>query len=146
MAPMKPDLSGRAGIPQERGTRSMRMDKHTTKLQLALADAQSIAVGRDHQYVEPAHLLMALIDHGGLMEEDRVQIEIDEAPDANARSLLTAELEEEHGILGASFPEGNPHRLVVLYEHERFSHATLLDTIGEHGFHGRIRGDDRYEA
>jgi ATP-dependent Clp protease ATP-binding subunit ClpB len=40
----------------------MRMDKLTTKFQLALADAQSIAVGRDHQYIEPIHLMMALLD------------------------------------------------------------------------------------
>jgi ATP-dependent Clp protease ATP-binding subunit ClpB len=43
----------------------MRMDKLTTKFQLALADAQSIAVGRDHQYIEPVHLLMALLDQDG---------------------------------------------------------------------------------
>ena len=43
----------------------MRMDKLTTKFQLALADAQSIAVGRDHQYVEPVHLLTALLDQDG---------------------------------------------------------------------------------
>ncbi|WP_295447290.1 ATP-dependent chaperone ClpB [uncultured Thiodictyon sp.] len=43
----------------------MRMDKLTTKFQLALADAQSIAVGRGHQYVEPVHLLMALLDQDG---------------------------------------------------------------------------------
>jgi len=43
----------------------MRMDKLTTKFQLALADAQSLAVGRDHQYIEPVHLLMALLDQDG---------------------------------------------------------------------------------
>jgi len=43
----------------------MRLDKLTTKFQLALADAQSIAVGRDHQYIEPIHLMMALLDQDG---------------------------------------------------------------------------------
>jgi ATP-dependent Clp protease ATP-binding subunit ClpB len=43
----------------------MRMDKLTTKFQLALADAQSLAVGRDHQFIEPVHLLMALLDQEG---------------------------------------------------------------------------------
>ena len=43
----------------------MRMDKLTTKFQQALADAQSLAVGRDHQYVEPAHVLAALLDQDG---------------------------------------------------------------------------------
>ena len=40
----------------------MRMDKLTNRFQQALADAQSLAVGRDHQFIEPAHLLAALLD------------------------------------------------------------------------------------
>jgi ATP-dependent Clp protease ATP-binding subunit ClpB len=39
----------------------MRIDKLTTKFQEALADAQSLAVGNDNQYIEPVHLLAALI-------------------------------------------------------------------------------------
>ena len=39
----------------------MRFDKLTTKFQQALADAQSIAVGQDNSYVEPQHLLLALL-------------------------------------------------------------------------------------
>ncbi|KAG0289035.1 hypothetical protein BGZ96_007307 [Linnemannia gamsii] len=50
----------------------MRIDKFTTKFQQALADAQSLAVGNDHQYIEPAHLLLALLAQ----------------PDSAARSLL----------------------------------------------------------
>jgi ATP-dependent Clp protease ATP-binding subunit ClpB len=41
------------------------MDKLTTKFQLALADAQSLAVGQDHQFIEPVHLLIALLDQQG---------------------------------------------------------------------------------
>jgi len=40
----------------------MRLDKLTTKLQEALADAQSHAVGHDNQYIEPIHLLTALLN------------------------------------------------------------------------------------
>ncbi|NMM27425.1 MAG: ATP-dependent chaperone ClpB [Glaciimonas sp.] len=40
----------------------MRADKLTTKLQEALADAQSLAVGNDNQYIEPVHLLTALLN------------------------------------------------------------------------------------
>ncbi|HMW31540.1 MAG TPA: Clp protease N-terminal domain-containing protein, partial [Plasticicumulans sp.] len=40
----------------------MRMDKFTSKFQMALSDAQSLAVGRDHQFIEPLHLMAALID------------------------------------------------------------------------------------
>src|SRR6202789_2556354 len=43
----------------------MRMDKLTTKFQQALADAQSLAVGRDNQYIEPVHLMVALLDQQG---------------------------------------------------------------------------------
>jgi ATP-dependent Clp protease ATP-binding subunit ClpB len=50
----------------------MRLDKLTTKLQEALADAQSLAVGNDNQYIEPVHLLTALLDQ----------------EDGSARSLL----------------------------------------------------------
>jgi ATP-dependent Clp protease ATP-binding subunit ClpB len=40
----------------------MRFDKFTTKFQQAFADAQSAAVGGDHAYIEPQHLLLALIN------------------------------------------------------------------------------------
>jgi len=43
----------------------MRMDKLTSKFQLALADAQSLAVGQDHQLIEPAHVMVALLDQEG---------------------------------------------------------------------------------
>ena len=50
----------------------MRQDKFTTKFQEALAEAQSIAVGNDHQYLEPLHLLAAML----------------RADDSGAKSLL----------------------------------------------------------
>ncbi len=43
----------------------MRMDKLTSRFQQALADAQSLAAGRDHNFIEPAHLLVALLDQQG---------------------------------------------------------------------------------
>ena len=43
----------------------MRTDKLTSKFQMALADAQSLALGRDHQFIEPAHLMLALLDQQG---------------------------------------------------------------------------------
>ncbi|HFD92737.1 MAG TPA: ATP-dependent chaperone ClpB [Gammaproteobacteria bacterium] len=41
------------------------MDKLTSKFQMALADAQSLAVGRDHQFIEPLHLMIAMLDQQG---------------------------------------------------------------------------------
>ncbi len=43
----------------------MRMDKFTSRFQQAIADAQSLAVGRDHNVIEPVHLLAALLDQQG---------------------------------------------------------------------------------
>jgi ATP-dependent Clp protease ATP-binding subunit ClpB len=43
----------------------MRIDKLTNQLQSALAEAQSIAVGNDHSAIEPAHLLLALLNQQG---------------------------------------------------------------------------------
>ncbi|MDX1901747.1 MAG: ATP-dependent chaperone ClpB [Gammaproteobacteria bacterium] len=43
----------------------MRMDKLTSKFQSALADAQSLALGRDHAVIEPIHVLKALLDQEG---------------------------------------------------------------------------------
>ena len=40
----------------------MRTDKLTTKFQLALQEAQSLAVGRDHQFIEPVHLMTAMLN------------------------------------------------------------------------------------
>ncbi|MEJ1960459.1 MAG: ATP-dependent chaperone ClpB [Gammaproteobacteria bacterium] len=43
----------------------MRMDKLTSRFQQGLADAQSLAVGRDHQFMEPTHVVLALLDQQG---------------------------------------------------------------------------------
>src|SRR5207342_3652960 len=43
----------------------MRMEKLTSRFQQALSDAQSLAVGRDHNLIEPVHLLVALLDQQG---------------------------------------------------------------------------------
>jgi ATP-dependent Clp protease ATP-binding subunit ClpB len=43
----------------------MRQDKLTSQFQQALADAQSLALGRDHQFMEPAHVMLALLDGQG---------------------------------------------------------------------------------
>ena len=43
----------------------MRIDRLTSKLQLALSDAQSVALGHDHTYIEPVHILISLLDQQG---------------------------------------------------------------------------------
>ena len=43
----------------------MRLDRFTSKFQSALSDAQSLALGRDHQFIEPVHLMYALLKQSG---------------------------------------------------------------------------------
>ena len=62
----------------------MRIDKLTTKFQESLADAQSLANGNDHAYIEPAHLLVAM-----LRQEDGPQSLLQRAG-ANVAGLITA--------------------------------------------------------
>ncbi len=62
----------------------MRLDKLTTKFQEALADAQSLALGNDHAYIEPVHLLVAM-----LRQEDGPRALLERAG-ANVPGLLAA--------------------------------------------------------
>ena len=59
----------------------MRMDKLTTQFQNALAEAQSLALGRDHQFIEPLHLLIAMLDQQGgssrpLLQQSGVDVDV----------------------------------------------------------------------
>ncbi|SFK27020.1 ATP-dependent Clp protease ATP-binding subunit ClpB [Nitrosomonas aestuarii] len=63
----------------------MRFDKLTTKFQQALADAQSIAVGQDHAYIEPSHLLLAL-----LQQEDGTTVSLLQRSGANVVPMRDA--------------------------------------------------------
>ena len=63
----------------------MRLDKLTTKLQEALADAQSHAVGNDNQYIEPVHVLVAL-----LSQDDSSTRSLLQRAGANINGMTTA--------------------------------------------------------
>lgn len=69
----------------------MRIDRLTSKLQMALSDAQSLAVGHDHPAIEPVHLLQAMLDQqGGSIKPLLMQVGFD----VNAlRKGLTEELD-----------------------------------------------------
>lgn len=62
----------------------MRMDKLTTKFQIALADAQSLAVGRDHQFIEPEHVMLAMLN-----QEDSLVRQLLSQAGANVNALQT---------------------------------------------------------
>ena len=56
----------------------MRIDRLTSKLQLALSDSQSLAVGLDHPAIEPAHLMQALLEQqGGTIKPLLMQVGFD---------------------------------------------------------------------
>ncbi len=70
----------------------MRIDRLTSKLQLALSDAQSIAVGLDHPSIEPLHLMQALLEQqGGSIKPLLMQVGFDIAA---LRQALTKELDQ----------------------------------------------------
>ncbi|MDX5333055.1 MAG: ATP-dependent chaperone ClpB [Gammaproteobacteria bacterium] len=75
------------------------MDRLTSKFQLALQDAQSLAVGKDHQFIEPVHLMIALLDQDGgslrpLLAQSDVNINL-------LRSQLGEALEKLPQVQGA---------------------------------------------
>src|SRR5256885_317072 len=78
----------------------MRIDKLTTKFQQALGDAQSVAVGQDNQFIEPLHLLAALLD-----QEDgtsasllsRAGVNVPRLREATKQAILRLPKVEGHG-------------------------------------------------
>jgi len=80
----------------------MRIDKLTSKLQVALSDAQSIAIGRDHNTIEPVHVLSAMLDDAGAGVKPLIaQVGADVG---QLRDELTAAL---HKLPQISNPDGN---------------------------------------
>jgi ATP-dependent Clp protease ATP-binding subunit ClpB len=76
----------------------MRMDKLTSKFQEALADAQSLALGKDHQFIEPVHVMVALLDQqGGSIRPLLMQAG---ANVQQLRAALTEELERMPEVSG----------------------------------------------
>lgn len=70
----------------------MRIDRLTSKLQLALSDAQSLAVGMDHPAIEPAHLMQAQLDQqGGSIRPLLMQVGFDVN---SLRKALSKELDQ----------------------------------------------------
>ncbi|MGO1232142.1 MAG: ATP-dependent chaperone ClpB [Marinobacter sp.] len=78
----------------------MRIDKLTSKLQTALADAQSIAVGKDHNFIEPVHLMQALMDQqGGSIKPLLKQIGVEPG---RVRQAIAKEIENLPEVKGSA--------------------------------------------
>ncbi|WP_299003571.1 ATP-dependent chaperone ClpB [uncultured Shewanella sp.] len=76
----------------------MRPERMTNKFQAAISDAQSLALGRDHQFIEPVHLMMSLLNQdggsiSGLLNQAGIQV-------SHLRSLLEQELESLPQVSG----------------------------------------------
>lgn len=79
----------------------MRLDKMTSKFQLAISDAQSLALGRDHQYIEPAHLMMAMLNQeGGSVRPLMEQIGVNNNALRSALSEIIERLPQVQGVGG----------------------------------------------
>src|SRR5262245_45234357 len=94
----------------------MRMDKLTTSFQQALQDAQSLAVGRDHQFIEPVHVMAALLEQQdgtvrGLLTKSGVNMNV-------LRSLLGEALDRLPTV------EGSPGEVHISNELSKLLNVT----------------------
>ncbi|MEW8625466.1 MAG: ATP-dependent chaperone ClpB [Candidatus Thiodiazotropha sp.] len=79
----------------------MRMDRLTSKFQMALADAQSLAVGQDHQFIEPVHLMSAMLDQdGGTVRHLLTQSDVNVNQLRSSLSAATERLSRVEGAAG----------------------------------------------
>ncbi|MCK0107287.1 ATP-dependent chaperone ClpB [Marinobacter sp. S0848L] len=125
----------------------MRIDKLTSKLQSALADAQSIAVGKDHNFIEPVHLMQALLDqHGGSVKPllQQIGVEPNRVRQAVANEIGT--LPEVQGNAGDVSMSNDMGRLFNISDKlaqkrgDQFisSELILLAAVEDRGSLGRI--------
>jgi ATP-dependent Clp protease ATP-binding subunit ClpB len=82
----------------------MNIEKFTTKFQQALADAQSIAVGRDHRFIEPVHVLLAMLD-----QQDTSIGQLLARAGANVDQIRSGLMEILDGIDKVTVNEGQIH-------------------------------------
>lgn len=76
----------------------MRLDRLTSKFQIAISDAQSLALGRDHQFIEPIHLMLALLNQQG--GSIRPLLTLAGADISTLRNRLTQELDRLPKVSG----------------------------------------------
>jgi ATP-dependent Clp protease ATP-binding subunit ClpB len=82
----------------------MNIEKFTTKFQQALADAQSIAVGRDHRFIEPVHVLLAMLD-----QQDASTNQLLTRAGANVNQIRSGLMEVLESIDKVTANEGQVH-------------------------------------
>ena len=130
----------------------MRFDRLTNNLQMALSDAQSIAIGRDNSFIEPVHIFYAVLEQkGGLVESVLKEMQVNIA---ELKQLLEAALDRLPQVQGA---QGEVHlsnqavRLLNVADKksqqmgDQFisSEVVLLASIEESGELGRILSENK---
>lgn len=86
----------------------MRLDRLTNKFQQALADAQSLAIGQDNQFIEPVHLLVALLDQeGGTLRPLLTSIGVNISQLSNKLNDILNTLPQVHGTAGDIQPSND---------------------------------------
>ncbi|OED41265.1 ATP-dependent chaperone ClpB [Endozoicomonas sp. (ex Bugula neritina AB1)] len=125
----------------------MRADRLTSKLQSALSDAQSLAIGKDHSQMEPVHLMLALIDQqGGSVKPLLMQVGFDIASLHGELSGLLERLAKVNTPTGDIQPSPNLIRILNLSDkkaqndNDQFisSETVLLMMMEEAGDLGKV--------
>ncbi|MDX1451213.1 MAG: ATP-dependent chaperone ClpB [Oleiphilaceae bacterium] len=78
----------------------MRIDRLTSRLQMALSDAQSVALGKDHAFIEPVHLMQVLLDQKGSVTALLRQVNVDVKAFRNEVGKLVDQLPTVQGSDG----------------------------------------------
>ena len=92
----------------------MRIDRLTSRLQVALSDAQSVALGKDHQFIEPVHLIQVLIDQNGSVSALLRQLSVDVKAFRHDNALLIDKLPVVEGSDGDIHMSNDLGRLLNL--------------------------------
>ncbi|PCS23716.1 ATP-dependent chaperone ClpB [Candidatus Enterovibrio escicola] len=91
----------------------MRLDRFTSKFQLAISDAQSLALGRDHQYIEPVHLMVSLLNQdSSTIRPLMILLNVDVT---QLRSGLSQQLDKLPKVIGTGGDVQLSHGIILLF-------------------------------
>ena len=105
----------------------MRIDRLTNQLQAALAEAQSLALGRDHNFILPAHLLLVLLDQkGGTVRPLLLKCAVDVKVLRNSLEELLARQPQVEGTGGEIHVSNELSKLLNVADKLAQTHLSLI--------------------